>query len=90
MTSPGIATGISNTENKSLNIFTNQDGKVFILNPADLTGNVVIYDMAGKALQSAKVNAGGLTTIPTSFVPGCYILSVAIGNEKVNRKVIIR
>ena len=90
VTSPGIATGISNTENKSLNIFTNQDGKVFILNPADLTGNVVIYDMAGKALQSAKVNAGGLTTIPTSFVPGCYILSVAIGNEKVNRKVIIR
>ena len=90
VTSPGIATGVSNTDNKSLNIFTNQDGKVFILNPADLTGNVVIYDMAGKALLSAKVNGGGLTTIPSSLVPGCYMLSVVIGNEKVNRKVIIK
>ena len=90
VTSPGIATGISNSSTKSLNIFSNQEGMVFVQNSTDLSGNLEIFDIAGRVLSIAKFSANGLTVIPTDLVPGSYVVNAATTNLRVKKQIVFR
>ena len=90
VTTPGIATAISNQIVENLNIFSSLKGNVIVQNPFDSTGKIVICDLSGKPLVSENFVAKGITSISCNLTPGTYIAKALTGNVNTNRKLIIR
>jgi hypothetical protein len=84
-----LTRGIENVAtNAELKLF-NSGNSIYIQNSGKQFGELVIYDMMGRAIKKAKFGPYGVTTVKTGAVPGAYVVNAATGTERVNKKVII-
>ena len=89
ITSLGISTENKSFENNSLRAYNSQQ-TIFVNNPSSLTGELMIYDLMGRAIQNYSVNASGLTTISTDLPTGAYVLKIATAKERITKQIIIQ
>jgi|GEM_PF-1228972 len=71
-----------------LKVFTS-DNTVFIQNLSNLNGEIVVYDMMGQNLKTAKFGSLGITAIPFGNISGAYVVKAATGNEQVSKRIIL-
>jgi len=85
-----VPTGIINTDaNTQLKVFTS--GKtLFIHNRSDFNGDLMLYDMMGHFLQKFVFSANGITTIPTSLIPGAYVVKATTSGERTTKSLLIQ
>lgn len=77
-------------ENHSLiNIF-NSGKIIFVDNEGAEAGNVIVYDIFGKALIKKPFTENGLTYIITNNITGAYIVRVKTEKEDFSKKIIIQ
>ena len=88
VTSQGITTNTSNLANKTLSIYSSQQ-TIFIQNQGNSVGEIVINDITGRVISSAKFSANGLTTLKTNLTPGSYLVRGTTSNEKLRKRIII-
>jgi len=63
-------------------------GDVFVQNYSDLSGDILIYDVAGRYLKKVPLIQNGIVTI-SGMSPGAYIVKANAGNKYINKKVIV-
>ena len=74
---------------KTLKIYSS--GKtIFVNNASGLSGFMIVYDLAGNAIQQVSINAYGITALPTILPVGAYIVKTIRGNNEVSDQVMIR
>jgi len=89
VTSP-IESKATEGTNKQLKMFSSAKA-VFVENFSGKTGNFVLYNLAGKAVQLFTIDSNGLTTIPTFGLSyGAYVAKVITDSEEVTQRLIIR
>ncbi len=75
---------------KQVNVFGSKD-YMFIQNKSPLTGDFILYNMAGRVVKSGTFSPNGITTISTQDLPsGVYSAKATTENEKTTEKIIIR
>lgn len=73
-----------------LKVFTS-NGTVFIQNQSDKTGELILYNMSGVAVNKTAFKSDSITTFSTSnLVPGVYVAKACANQENVTEKIIIR
>lgn len=78
-------------ENSESNIFVySVDNMVYIQKPADLEGNVFIYNMMGQEVYSQKAGNEELINIPVNNGTGYYVVKVQSDNLMETQKVFIK
>jgi len=82
-------TGVRNATESQLRLVSSQNN-ITISNPTNEAGNLVIYNLAGSAIQTIKFDANGLVTIPMSLGKGIYVAKATTATEEVKEKLIIR
>jgi len=89
-----ITTSNGTTDNPKVNDSTlriyNSQETIYVNNPGNLSGELQIYDIAGKCIQTNIVNANSLTVIPTSLVTGAYVIKVFTVKEAISKRIIIQ
>jgi hypothetical protein len=64
---------------------------VFIQNKSSLTGDFILYNMAGRAVKTGTFNPSGITTVSTqNLAAGVYSAKATTDSEKTIEKIIIR
>ena len=63
---------------------------IVITNPSKLEGEVLVFDLLGRAILSAKMTDDLETRIPVEFALGTYIVKVITEKEVISSKVLIR
>lgn len=61
---------------------------IFIQNMGNQTGEIIVYDMLGRAVKRATFAPYGITTVQPGG-SGAYVVKAATGVERVTKKVII-
>lgn len=85
-----ISNEIDAPDNDSqINIF-NSRKTIFIHNESNVDGELMIYDIFGRYLLNKPFIANGVTTIPTDYISGGYIVKVKTINEEYSKRIIIR
>ena len=89
VTSPTVDTNnLQVTSN--LKIF-NSKGTVYIQNQSDQNGNLILYNMDGKAVKKIEFKANEITSFSTvNLIPGAYVAKANTNLEMVAGKIIIR
>ena len=89
VTSPTINTNTLQVSS-NLKIF-NSKGTLYIQNQSNQNGNLVLYNMDGKAVKKIEFKANEITTFSTvNFIPGAYVAKANTNLEMVAGKIIIR
>ena len=83
------ATGITGINNSGINIYS-LEKSVVINNTSSLSGEVWIYDAAGRELVRSSMTSQGKTTIPVNAAIGVYMVKVVTAKGSVAQKVFIR
>ncbi len=73
----------------NLKIFSSK-GSILVQNFSSLTGEIMIYDLAGHYLKYATVGPFGGITMLSGFIPGVFIANAATSRERVTKKIIIK
>jgi len=71
-----------------LKVFTSGN-TVFVQNLSNQNGEMVVYDMMGRNLKSAKFDPLGITAIHVGNISGAYVVKAATGNERVSKQIIL-
>jgi hypothetical protein len=73
-----------------LNIYPNpvSTGRIYITSKSSLNKEVEIYDVLGKKILQATINAKELNI--TSLTPGVYIIKIKEGEATATRKLIVK
>jgi hypothetical protein len=77
------------TGNEQVKIF-NTKGTVLLQNFGSLSGEVMIYDVAGHYLKSATLVPYGGITVVKDFIPGVYIVKAATGKKGFTKQIIVQ
>jgi len=72
VTSPGISTGLDANLNNRLKIYSFEK-TIYINNATDETGDVTIYDVAGRMIEKIRYNPNSVTTTNTHLAAGSYV-----------------
>jgi len=88
VTSLDLETDNSSNENDVLKIFSKPESLI-VTNSSSLTGTITIYDITGKIIQTALLNAKGTTTIPLSLTTGSYMVRAFTSLEQSTKTVVI-
>jgi hypothetical protein len=89
VTSPTINTNTLQVSS-NLKIF-NSKGTLYIQNQSNQNGNLILYNMDGKAVKKIEFKANEITTFSTvNFIPGAYVAKANTNLEIVTEKIIIR
>ena len=62
---------------------------VFVQNLGSQNGEMVVYDMMGRALKRAIFSPSGITAVQLDGIPGAYVVNASTSNERVSKKVIL-
>ena len=62
---------------------------IFVENSSNKTGTLAVYDVAGKAINNYRINADGLTTIPTNLTAGSYLLRINSSKDTYSKLIVI-
>ena len=89
VTSLGSATDIPTVNNKQLKVYCSNN-TIFVQNPTDFKGEIVICDLTAKMLQKISFDANGITSLPMNLPAGAYILKGKAGFEIVTESVILK
>lgn len=73
-----------------LNIYPNpvSSGRIYITSKSSLNKDVEIFDVLGKKILSASMNAKELNI--SSLTPGVYIIKIKEGDATATRKLIVK
>lgn len=61
-----------------------------VSNPSGITGELHLFDLAGRVVLSSHLGKGDLTVLPVNLKPGVYLAGVSSANLKLTRKIIVR
>jgi len=78
----------SNGKEKQLKIF-NSGNTVFVDNLSNQNGELAIYDMMGRCLQTAKFSSYGITAVQVGNISGAYDVTASTSNERLSKKIIL-
>jgi len=65
------------------------NGIIIAQNLSNLTGDLIVFDISGRALKTVQLVPNGLTTI-TGLIPGAYIAKATTSLEKISKRLIVR
>jgi len=89
-----ITSSNTTTDNPKVTIGTlriyNSQETIYVNNPGNLSGELSVYNIAGRCIQTCMVNANSLTVIPTSLITGAYVVKVSTSNETISKRIIIQ
>jgi hypothetical protein len=71
-----------------LNLF-NSGNTIFIQNSGNQNGEMVVYDMMGRAIKSTTFVPYGITAVKTDAIPGAYIVTAATATDRVSKRIIL-
>ena len=74
--------------NSKVKIFS-ANGNIFVQNYSELSGNFILYDIAGHYLKNVPLVPNGIVTV-YGVIPGAYISKVKTGNEEITKRLIVR
>jgi hypothetical protein len=83
------AMGVEDNAAKDVSIYSNED-VVYINKPADLTGNITVFNMMGQEVLSAKATAGTMMNLKVTDGTGYYVVKLQSGDKLITQKVFIR
>jgi len=66
----------------------NSGNTVFIQNSGDLNGEMIVYDMMGRAIKRATFSPYGVTAVQLETISGAYIIKAATSNEIERKKIV--
>ncbi len=89
VTSPGISTDLNETANNRIKIYSSEK-TIFINNTSDQTGDVYIYDIAGRMVEKIRYNPNSVTTVNTNLASGSYIAKSNIHDSEHSDCLIIK
>jgi autotransporter-associated beta strand protein len=88
VTSLGVTTGTPKIDQEELKVFSS--GKtIFIRNYMDNSGDLILYDVAGRALQRLRYTPYGLSTFNTNLKAGIYILKGLSATKELTTNLIL-
>lgn len=61
-----------------------------VSNPSGITGELHLFDIAGRVVLSSPLGKGDLTVLPVSLKPGVYLAGISSVNFSMTRKIIVR
>ncbi|WP_062043137.1 T9SS type A sorting domain-containing protein [Lentimicrobium saccharophilum] len=67
-----------------------QNNLLSVSNPSGITGELHLFDLAGRVVLSSPLDKGDLTVLPISLKPGVYLAGISAVNFKLTRKIIVR
>ncbi len=74
--------------NSELKMFSSKS-TILLQNLSSLTGDLVIYDIAGHYLKKLSFPRGGITAV-TGMIPGAYIARAVTGKEGITKRLIVQ
>jgi hypothetical protein len=83
------ALGLGETNDSQISVYS-VDNTVYIQKPAELEGNVFIYNMMGQEVYSQKAGNEELISIPVNNGTGYYVVKVQSSNTFETQKVFIK
>jgi len=89
VTSLGNVTATPVLNSKQLNVYSSNN-IIFVQNPNDFRGDLVISDLTGKILQKFSFDANGITSLRMNLPAGAYIVKGKAGSEIVTESVILK
>jgi hypothetical protein len=63
-------------------------GDIFVHNYTDLSGDILIYDIAGRYLKKESLIPTGIVTI-SGLLPGAYVVKANAGNKVFNKRLVV-
>jgi len=72
-----------------LNIFSNED-MIFVRTPDNFNGDIIVYDILGKAIAGSKATGEGLTSIKINSGTGYYLVKLQTGKQLITQKVFLK
>jgi len=70
------------TDNSAIKVFSSNK-TIFVRNMSKEDGDLILYDVAGRFINRLPFNPMSITAIPMKLVPGVYVVTAVINNEKV-------
>jgi hypothetical protein len=89
VTSLGNVTTTPTVNSKQLKVYSSNN-TIFVQNPNDFIGELVICDLTSKVLQKLSFSANGITSFPMNLPAGAYIVKGKAGFEIVTESVILK
>jgi len=62
---------------------------VFVKNSSNLSGEIIVFDMMGRALNKAVIQPLGISAVQVNTIYGSYIVHAATGKNKVSKKILV-
>jgi hypothetical protein len=81
--------GVENSVESNIGVYS-ASNVVYIQKPAELVGNVFIYNMMGQEIYSQKVGNEELISIPVNNGTGYYLIKVQSNNSTLTEKVFVK
>ncbi|MHB9142411.1 MAG: T9SS type A sorting domain-containing protein, partial [Paludibacter sp.] len=91
ITKPNIISSLEtyNQANTQLTIFSSQN-KIIVQNKSEVAGDLLLFDIEGRAIQTTVFIANGVTTIPMNLPAGVYLAKGKTSQEEVMKRLLIR
>jgi len=91
VTNQDVSTVVKPTDNtqSGLRVFSAQQ-TIFVQNFRTENGFLHLYDLTGRFMLKFPFSAMGISTFPTTLVPGSYIAKAITDTEEVNEQLIIK
>ena len=83
------AMGADENVASDVSIYSNED-VVYINKPADLTGNITVFNMMGQEVLNTKATSGTLMNLKITDGTGYYVVKLQSGDKLITQKVFIR
>jgi hypothetical protein len=84
-----VITGIDINDIPGLKIYS-FDKVIYLESTTGLTGEAVVYDIAGREIGAHRLSGQLVTQIPVAAVSGVYLVKVRTSNGLINKKVFVR
>jgi hypothetical protein len=84
VTNPTAVVPVASTQ---LKVF-NSGNTIFIQNPGNLNGEMIVYDMMGRDIKRATFGPYGITAVHLETISGAYIIKASTDNERVTKKIV--
>ena len=86
-----LTTGINNQDVSMVNIYSdNNDIFIVTKNLANVSGQIVVYSIEGKAIYRSDLNNSDYNRISFNNKPGIYVVKVRINNEDYTQKLYLK
>jgi len=89
ITNSETATNTKEATSKQLRVYNSQQN-IYVNNLYDCSGEMMLYDATGRAIQTCRINSNGLTTIPTNLQTGTYVVKISTAKENLSKQIIIQ